>query len=151
MAFPASPTNNQIYKEYIYSNSMWKKLDSSKVFDIGFLYTQLPGTLSPSEMGWYGVWENVSSSYAGDFLRIEGGNALAFGVGRQNHSFESHSHDVSTQGRRGTGSNTTDPPGWSYQDTAIGVRTVTSGAASGSTSIETRPVNQTVRIWKRTS
>src|SRR6056297_2754055 len=95
MAFPTSPSNGQIYKQYVYdsTNSVWGKIDPGKYFGIGFTYTQYPGMDDPAALGWYGTWSNVSSQFAGEFFRAEGGGAAAFGSG-QNDQLQGHWHQT---------------------------------------------------------
>ncbi|RLD58466.1 MAG: hypothetical protein DRJ01_12540, partial [Bacteroidetes bacterium] len=50
---------------------------------IGFIYFQMPGKSSPTTLGFSGTWSNISTSWPGDFLRIEGGNASTFASGQQ--------------------------------------------------------------------
>jgi len=114
---------------------------------VGAVYVQLPGQSTPDSI-YGGTWSNISSSYAGAFFRAEGGNASGFGAGLQDMMIQSHSHTIgktnasyrlsglTSNGTRvmqregdGSGEWSTDP--------------------SGST--ETRPVNYTIRIWKRTA
>ncbi len=59
---------------------------------IGFIYFQLPGKDSPSTLGLAGTWSNVSTSWPGDFLRIEGGNASTFNSGQQANQNKTHTH-----------------------------------------------------------
>ncbi len=46
--------------------------------DVGHLYMRLPNMPPPSGAGYRGVWNNISSEYAGLFFRVEGGNADAY-------------------------------------------------------------------------
>lgn len=52
------------------------KVVSDAVTPVGFVYTQLPGCLSPIEMKLFGTWEEVK--LGGAFLRAEGGDAKLF-------------------------------------------------------------------------
>ena len=147
MAFPISPVDGQIYKEYVYNTtiSTWNKVDPGKYFDIGFTYTQLPGESSPADKGWYGTWSNISSSFAGDFFRVEGGNAETFNGGEQDFAIQSHNHTIVT----GAGNETS---GVNMIDEEQVYGSVTPTEYTGSTGgDETRPVNQTIRVWKRTA
>lgn len=152
MAFPTSPNTGDIYKGYVYEDTVWKRMDPERAFKIGYIYIQYPGKQSPSELGYYGTWENKSAECAGDFFRAEGGNAVAFGTGRQGMS----TNNVSTMETSGnfsanTGTVTVPESGWSGRvrsgmagSGVFSIRLATSGA-------ETRPVNQTIRIWERVS
>jgi len=118
---------------------------------VGFIYTQYPEEQSPSEKGWYGTWTNVSSNYAGDFFRAEGGEALEFDTGEQGSLFGSHSHIMSVyNASAGSWStNETFANGYFRTKGTWGNRAMwSSGGAGGS---ETRPINKTIRIWKRTA
>lgn len=148
MAFPTSPDDGQLYNSYVYNStkSAWDKVDPGKYFDVGFIYTQYPGMDDPTTLGWYGAWTNVSSNFAGDFFRAEGGNATAFDSGEQADEIRSHDHpieDLPTQLYRGGGLGTGT---WYF---AHGPGTTNKTGARGGA--ETRPVNQTIRIWKRTA
>lgn len=136
------------------------------VWPIGITYTQFPGDLTPAELGLPGTWSNVSSELAGDFIRFEGGDALAFNGGRQGFAMQR------MIGQFGTGSN--DNSIWrtqTYGHTGVfrylygsaqfdrgtnGQTAKTSGVTFDSsraaeTSTETRGVNRTVRKWRRES
>ena len=124
------------------------------VFPIGSIYTQLPGKSTPSALNYPGSWTNISSSYAGDFMRIEGGEASAFESGEQldqmfdhKHSFGINSNGTGGNGRNGfygigTINNSYDP--------SIGYPSA-GDYGNPRTGNETRPVNQTIRIWERTA
>lgn len=45
---------------------------------VGFNYVQYPGESAPADI-FGGTWENISSQFAGQFFRAEGGNATEFG------------------------------------------------------------------------
>ncbi|NIZ41359.1 hypothetical protein PVA45_07180 (plasmid) [Entomospira entomophila] len=49
----------------------------------GSLYTQLPTMAEPQVIYPRTTWQEISQQYAGDFLRVAGGLASAFGSGRQ--------------------------------------------------------------------
>ena len=121
---------------------------------IGYLYTQLPGMSAPSDLWSWATWENVSETFAGSFFRSEGGNASAFGAGQQGDAFQGHWHqyipgttDTTRNGKSdgGTGIST-------YTATDVVKNPVTDGQnGTPRTAAETRPVNYTVRIWRRTA
>ncbi len=113
---------------------------------VGSIYIQLSGQSTPSSL-FGGTWSNVSSSYAGQFFRAEGGNAASFG-NTQSQSVQSHTHTI------GNNNSSYRLSGLSSSGTRIMQREGTGQCiwktdAAGST--ETRPVNSTVRIWKRTA
>ena len=117
---------------------------------IGATYLQLPSQSAPDDI-FTGTWSNISSSYAGDFFRAEGGRAASFGSGRQNHQFETHAHyhrhyfRFGHEGGYGPAADSTSNIGYGY--TSYSGVNPTSGAHGA----ETRPVNRTIRIWKRIS
>lgn len=160
MAFPTSPSNGQIYKQYVYNSttSVWQKIDPGKYFDIGHIYTQYPGKSDPSTLGWYGTWTNISSTFAGDFFRAEGGNATAFEAGEQTDAMQGHVHAFTQQsypaGVPGAKS------GYGYEEISLNrssygtsTNAPSSDGTNGTprTATETRPVNRTIRIWERTA
>lgn len=121
---------------------------------IGFIYIQLPDQPEPSALWSIMEWKDVSSEYAGLFFRVLGGASAAFGTTQNGDSprltnvrssKSSANHEVTI-----TPGNWTDPAlisaGTSY----------TSGGGDWEslqfyvTSVETRPKNTAVRIWKRT-
>jgi hypothetical protein len=109
---------------------------------IGFIYFQLRGQPEPKEL-FDGVWENISSDYAGLFFRVEGGNAAPFGE-NQSQSIQAHAHTYINNrfGVIGQSGN------------YFNMSTITNQANenTGSTgSVETRPVNTTIRVWIRKS
>jgi hypothetical protein len=154
------------------SYSDWSALASQAYLDgriasistappIGYTYWQAPGKSAPTTLWPSTTWTNISSGFAGEFARIEGGNALAFGGGQQgsqnlNHThYRSHSYDgygESTISREhdclgihiGQTGNFYDDDSSSYtQDHAM-----TRNDGGGS---EARPINRTWRLWERTA
>ncbi|NLK47153.1 MAG: hypothetical protein GX297_10960 [Treponema sp.] len=134
------------------SNAFYVK--SEPAIPIGFVYVQFPGEMSPQELFGCGTWQDITSLFAGAFFRAEGGNASAFGAGLQNMMIQSHNHGISFH---------SSPVTWlsgaslrhggmsqSYFITGGGAGAIsaTITAAGGA---ETRPVNYTIKIWKRTA
>ena len=136
---------------------------------VGFVYTQYPGKNSPADMGWFGTWTNISSEFAGDFFRAEGGAASAFESGEQNFrtKLKSHTHAFSNSPHnhapaayklldqvdpnlyglvRGRTLGSTQP----IDTDTISVSGVV-GAASNTGDAETAPVNRTIILWERTA
>ena len=133
---------------------------TSLIYPVGYVYWQFPTKDSPADMGFIGSWTNISSDFAGDFFRAEGGQASAFESGEQSDAFQKTTGSIVTGIGLGSGS---------------GVLTATSGSlgsASGGGSpseldfdssdsvspnvaktndVETRPVNHTIRLWERTA
>jgi|GEM_PF-6522377 len=113
-------------------------------FPIGAIYLQLKGQQSPSEL-FGGTWSNVSDSFAGEFFRVEGGNAADFGES-QDQSIQTHRHSIGNE----------DSSHRLAGLTSGGSRIMSREGSGGSVwytdyegSDETRPVNSTIRVWKR--
>lgn len=113
---------------------------------IGMCYIQFPGAYAPSTI-FGGTWSNISSSYAGDFFRAEGGNARAFESGEQTGS--------TILLREGYIAATAVDPSSAYDTfAASGVNVYYNSTVTGAVPSYRylfRPVNRTVRIWKRTA
>lgn len=128
------------------------------MFPVGSDYLQLPGGLTPSQRNYPGTWENVSSEDAGDFYRIEGGKSLAYGGGEQGHAFQGHHFYGSTDGansqmsnqRLGLGS-TNQSGNHGYGGRSLGDPISDGANGPPQTDSETRPVNRTIRKWRRTA
>lgn len=152
----------------------WNALDYAGVtaYPVGIVYWQFPGKASPIDMGLPGTWENISSDFAGDFFRAEGGNASAFESGQQTDANLSHGHTASfagsalpthdhTVGIVIGGSNAGGT--YAYRSTTLyGTQTRTTssksaGTPAGSVTVvndggtESRPKNRTIRLWERTA
>ena len=114
---------------------------------IGMCYIQFPGGYAPSTI-FGGTWTNISSSYAGDFFRAEGGAASAFESGEQAGSLLDHA---------GTGViASTNPVNFSsfFDSSSTGTTQNYISPPTGTISgyrLVFRPVNRTVRIWTRTA
>lgn len=170
MAFPSSPSNGQIYNSYVYnsSESVWNKIDPAKTFEIGYIHVQYPGKQTPSELGYYGTWTNISSQFAGDFFRAEGGEASAFESGEQldqmqrlTGEFSRGANDGSFRSGQGIATGVFSPgsskSGVVNSAAAAGQSILFDSAnspnarVSSTTAGETRPINRTIRIWERTA
>ncbi len=125
------------------------------VFPIGSTYLQLPSMGDPSTLNYPGTWTNVSSSYAGDFFRVEGGDAVAYDAGQQLDQFQGH--NVTTSIPRNYDDNYHGTAGFRTSDDIPSYMSITgtiiSDGAHGTPRVgsETRPVNQTIRVWERTA
>jgi len=131
---------------------------------IGATYLQLPSQSAPDDI-FTGTWSNISSSYAGDFFRAEGGSALAFSPTNLTEQLDqmqritgegpadaSSTHSISFDGAfsfvaGGAGPGGQGDGGKFYFDSADSPDARTSTTTDG----ETFPVNRTIRIWKRIS
>jgi len=129
-----------------------KRLAPEKAFSppIGFIYAQFPGKSDPATLFGLGTWSNVSSSFAGDFFRAEGGNAGAFKSGEQAQMILNHVHTTYMPF-----GNATAGSGAPYQVRAASNIVASYNASSGNPTVnggvENRPANQTIRIWERTA
>jgi len=104
---------------------------------IGFVYFQIKGQPAPGEI-FAGVWENISSQYAGLFFRVEGGNAAAFGQD-QGMMIQAHNHSIARLANFIVGS-----------EGIATASSLTNNTVTGDTGgVETRPVNSTIRVWIR--
>jgi len=123
---------------------------------VGYVYTQGPDDMSPSDLWPNGTWENVSSEEAGSFRRYEGGGASVFASGQQLDAFQGHRHSPLANSFV-NGSGTPTVAGGAGGVSLLGVSTTTGDPVTdGShgtprTDSETRPVNYTVRKWRRTA
>jgi len=126
-------------------NAKSLKVEGKGYLPVGFIYFQLRGQPEPGAI-FAGTWQNISSQYAGLFFRVEGGLAAAFG-GDQGQAIQPHTHTY----LKASGSLYPMPSGEMGNMTAVvQVRGDNDNTGSfGST--ETRPVNTTIRVWKRTS
>jgi len=152
------------------------KTNSAELYPVGFVYIQFPNQSSPADLFPDYRWENITPQYAGAFFRVEGGNASAFESGLQddatattglNTSLVScpftttHAHCLcpvrTTMERNRT----------RCVNCGVGNQTIscnicqcvyTTPSANGHThnvtltgGVETRPINYTIRLWKRTA
>jgi hypothetical protein len=133
---------------------------------IGFTYVQYPNQIPPAYLWPWATWTNVSSSYAGDFFRTEGGDASAFESGEQAHQVQDHGHSKTESAHtHTTGENISSTSGGATPAIIRGtanlpgtftLSSTTTGSVignpnSGNHGTETRPVNRTIRVWKRTA
>lgn len=131
-------------------------------FPVGAVYTQYPNCESPTDL-WAGTqWQKLN--YGGAFFRADGGAAVKFNAGVQPQATavnglkmstitQSHSHQFTDD--KNSPMSFSPYHNWSGNGTGKGgyanTSTVTqshSHSLSGDT--ETRPVNYTIQIWKRT-
>ncbi len=134
--------------EYFTAGNGELALHGKGAVPIGFIYMQLPGRSLPSDL-FTGTWSNVSSSFAGNFFRAEGGNASAFESGVQASQNLLHTH-VEYTGNRDNGSGGYDG---SYPAGNVNpiVRVASACPTGDSGGTEARPANRTMRIWERTA
>lgn len=131
----------------------------ASVFPVGTVYTQLPGKDDPTTLGYPGTWTNISSSFAGEFFRAEGGSASTFESGEQLDAFQGHRHTLRRPpwitAERNSSTAVWGPTGgpYTYGTYSGSVRDPESDDSNGTprTASETRPVNVTIRLWERTA
>lgn len=89
------------------------------------------------------TWQVVD--YGGAFFRAQGGSAAAFNGGMQGQGLQSHRHEIlgkSVKNTYGIIIAATNGNGYNIYDSEP------TGYTGGN---ETRPLNYTIRVWKRTS
>jgi hypothetical protein len=136
--------NSTTFDEAVWTGTAWVSISAPVV---GACYWQLPGRAAPASLYVGTTWSNISSSFAGDFFRAEGGNASAFESGEQAQSLQPHTHSVDVP----ISNNDTSIIGFPRAGATtsyVANLTLTSGS-TGTT--ETRPLNRTIRIWVRTA
>ena len=125
---------------------------------VGFNYVQYPGESAPADL-FGGEWENISSQFAGQFFRCEGGNAAAFGGTQgggapniQGTFGNSSTFQTVTGAFLSSSSGNGTVGGYSYAQgtVVVGFSAANSNAIYGAAD-EIRPANSTIRIWKRTA
>jgi hypothetical protein len=126
---------------------------------IGFIYVQLPNEKSPTEIWSWMTWNDVSSTYAGVFFRVSGGEAASFGQVQDeyipritsthfNTTWSKESKCKSSIDLTKSGSDCIQTGYFKAQDgTYIDA---TSGLTINVSSGEVRPRNMAIRVWKRT-
>lgn len=165
---------------YEYKFIMEDRGAQNNCIPIGFIYIQYPNQTSPALLWPWATWTNTSSTYAGDFFRSEGGDASSFESGEQAHQVQDHGHAKTESAHTHTDSGHTHPTGENISSTGGGatpaivratanlpgsfttssstanLSSTTTGSVignpnSGNHGTETRPVNRTIRVWKRTA
>ena len=124
---------------------------SSGGIPVGFVYMQLPGQSTPATL-FGGTWSNISSSYADRTIRVEGATAETFSTtatdgSNQGHMLQSHHHYfwLGEGGGDNRSRGSSDNTNWTNSSPS------TSGVAGATAGSETRMMNFTVRVWKRTA
>lgn len=133
-------------------------------FAVGSIYVQYPGQDEPKAV-FGGSWLNITSMYAGLFFRAEGGDASTFNSGTQAWDAGPHQHLTgvgTTLADAATGiygSSPLDIPGLATRvvqsavvvPSSQGVTSKSFYSGAVSTVTELRPINQSIRIWKRSA
>ena len=136
----------------------WNRVSNS--MPVGSVYVQFPSQSAPADL-FGGTWSNISSSYAGCFFRAEGGSAAAFGSTQADAAPDIHAwaSGVETYRTRSTsGAFTYSSPihnnmissGSEFGSAALNFNASYSNGKYGDAD-EFRPVNSTIRVWKRTA
>jgi hypothetical protein len=145
---------------------MTVKMAKDWLVPVGTVYFQQRGRAEPADLYGFGEWQNISSSFQGQFFRAEGGNAAPFG-GTQNDAMRNLTGSIAwgkhgsywTECMTATGIfKKTSPQGvpilQSTGNVTQGVNTHASidlAAAGIPIANEIRPINSTMRIWLRTA
>jgi len=119
---------------------------------IGFIYVQLPSQPEPKTLWPIVEWKDVTPDYAGLFFRAEGGGAAAFGETQSDNSPRLTDIEFKYDKQVGNVSPLSIVPGtWSsyifsgkFESPVASLRFMVS-------SVEVRPRNKAIRIWKRTN
>lgn len=130
---------------------------------VGAIYVQFAGQTDPTTL-FGGTWENVSSIYAGLFFRAEGGAAAAFGFsqGGGAPNIVGFMGNVQMANWASTGAfypNGTDGNEYNWNEFRAGgsgQRGINMYFSAANSNViysapEVRPINHTIRIWKRTA
>lgn len=124
---------------------------------VGFIYFQLRGQSTPDQLfATSGKWQDISSTYAGRFFRAAGGAAAGFGNqqagGLPNISGSLNANKIRTsQDGAFTVEETIDTGGIAaggYQNCKWIFNASKSNPIYGA-STEVRPINETIRVWKK--
>lgn len=146
-----------------HDNIYLKKTDSVYL-PIGFIYFQLRNQSTPDVVfGTNGKWQDISSTYAGEFFRVLGGDSAVFGT-KQNEGLPNISGEVNSTATRGyidAGgfANGCFIKGASNVNAVQGIGGVAHNiafSASNSNSIygassHVTPYNSAIRVWKKVS
>lgn len=108
-------------------------------------YIQFPDMLPPS-MVYGGMWHVVFDD-EGVFFRTGGGEASAFNSGIQESAVGEHAHSMTF--RRTDKAGNTTATVLSYNENRHGNITYNTSPNGEGIGIETRPINRTMRVWKR--
>ena len=150
---------------------------NKKIMPVGSIYVQYPSQSDPTTL-FGGTWSNISSTYAGLFFRSEGGSAAAFGSNQSGGLPNITGVLAFRGGDIGTSANIDasdfnkingafksvqkiqwydgkdNHKGYPEIDTSYGgyidFNASRSSSAYQDGITEVRPVNSTIRIWKRT-
>ena len=125
---------------------------------VGFNYVQYSGGSDPADI-FGGTWENISAQFAGRFFRAEGGAAAAFGQS-QNDGAPNITGTVGPGYCNGYGAMTgcfygsgseIGTGGDPHSGYFANINFLASNSNGTYGANEVRPINSTIRIWKRTA
>ncbi len=138
-----------------------KKIYKTSTPPVNFIYPQYRGQDAPTTLFPGTTWSNVSSTYAGRFFRAEGGSAASFNSqqagGLPNITGTLSIEDGAIWSSTGCSGAFYSVSGQAYEDPDIGnsgYKNVHFSAQKSNSlygaATEVRPINETIRIWKRT-
>jgi len=148
----------KMYIRYFENGSWgpWQEIYHTGNFPpVGYVYTQYPGTPSPSEL-FGGTWTLMFNT-EGVFFRTEGQYALSFGSGVQEDALQGHGHTFRYNSTPAYSDNPGSGVGTHHSSTsrsaANRVTNPISLSSYGSVRYapETRSRNLTVRVWRKTA
>ena len=122
-------------------------------YPIGAVYWQLPNKAAPATLWPTSTWDNISSTFPGEFFRAEGGAASAFQAGEQADQMQGHKHNVNNVYMGIAGANFADSSVNAISAANTATTTPVTDGTNGTprTGAETRPLNVTIRLWERTA
>lgn len=138
-------------------------LSSKRIYTIGGLsiegtvYVQFRGEKSPQEL-FGGTWQNISNQHAGMFFRAEGGAAASFGSQQEGGlpnitGYTGWGENATAFNPTGafykTGNNLFGNAGLDSDNMGLYFSAARSNSLYGAAT-EVRPINEAIRIWKRT-
>ena len=147
------PLINRIAQPLINRIAELERKVENNLLKPGIVYIQFPGESTP-EVIFGGTWINITSTFAGAFFRAEGGNASIFGSGQQGMMIQSHGHtlNINTPLVIGGSTDNRNYGGIFNGDFIVGLSAgIPAMSVADTGGIETRPVNYSIRIWRRTA
>ena len=174
------PATSKEYINFLRGDGSWQPIDLenyatktelnnllNKIMPVGSIYVQYPSQSDPTTL-FGGTWTNISNTYAGRFFRTEGGSAATFGSSQSGgvpnisgvfHALrwngDNNINDVIEDGcihcvinfKNGTIFTTADQ--YEFGTSTYEINASRSSSLYGAAT-EVRPINSTIRIWKRT-
>ncbi len=151
---PLSNVEERQNKTALDHAQFWRFMENF-IRPIGTVFIQYPTQQEPDDRHPFTVWQNNSTLYAGNFFRVEGGDSNAFGLSfTQDWAIAEHTHsftgfNIGGQTRvsnQGTPAVFLDPKAYR----TAGVVDINGQAIADNVGTEVRPVNRSVRIWRKT-